>query len=84
MILKIIDGMPFNDELGYLERSRRFIEYNKWAAAFKPLLARARSSADRRLLKSATVIRANYLTNYMALFAGMLNFRENYCNRQSG
>jgi hypothetical protein len=29
MISTITDDMPFNDESGHLERSRRFIEYNK-------------------------------------------------------
>jgi hypothetical protein len=62
MILTIIDKIPFNDESGvffvfvFWERSRMFLEYNNWAAAFEPLLTRAKALRKSHLLKFATAM----------------------------
>jgi hypothetical protein len=66
------------NEKSYLERSRRFIEWTRWAAAFEPLLREARACKDVRRLKCAMLLRAGYLASYLSLFAAMLSFKENY------
>jgi len=56
MVLTIINKILVKDESGYLERSRMFLEYKNWAAAFEPSLTRARTLREGRLLKFAKVM----------------------------
>jgi hypothetical protein len=70
----------FNGQ-AYLERDRRFMKYKTWAAAFEPVLKRARNSADTRFLECATVMRITYLTRYLSTYAAMSNLLEYYYNQ---
>lgn len=81
MPMIIYDNESHFEEKDYQERDRRLREFENWAIAFEPLLLRARSLSDTRLLISTTVMRITYLTCYLSTFATMLNFQQSYYNQ---